>query len=218
MPHCFDIGGVVRTALSSFKRGAQPPWGLTNEHSAGNGSLMRLAPVPIYWHRDPATAITMAADSSRTTHGTATAVDACRFACGIMVGAINGVGKDVLVSPMYTPAPDAWNTNPLHPLIADIARGSYHTKSPPDIRGDGYVVRSLEAALWAFATTTDFHTGALAAVNLGEDADTTGAIFGQIAGAYYGVGGIPQEWRDCIHRGGEIVAMAEQLVVANEPH
>ncbi len=178
---------------------------------------MRLAPVPIFWHRDAETAIAMAGESSRTTHGTATAVDACRFACGLIVSAINGVSKDELLAPMYAPVTDVWEREPLHPHIADIARGSYRTKSPPAIRGNGYVVHSLEAALWAFATTTDFRRGALAAVNLGDDADTTGAIFGQIAGAYYGMQSIPQEWRERMTRGNEIEAIAEQLAAGITP-
>ena len=69
-------------------------------------------------------------------------------------------------------------------------------RQPPDIRGSGFVVHSLEAALWAFWSTDDFRDGCLAAVNLGEDADTTGAVFGQLAGAVYGEEGIPSGWRD----------------------
>jgi len=80
---------------------------------------------------------------------------------------------------------------PLAPAIAEIVDGSYKIKSPPQIQGSGYVVKSLEAALWAFYTTASFKDAVLAAVNLGDDADTTGAICGQIAGAFYGLEGIP---------------------------
>jgi len=76
-----------------------------------------------------------------------------------------------------------------------IAAGSFLTQNPPEIRGSGYVVECLEAALWAFARSTSFEHGALLAVNLGDDADTTGAVYGQLAGAYYGVEGIPERWR-----------------------
>jgi ADP-ribosylglycohydrolase len=209
---CFDIGNVVRQALTKFERGDAPPWGPVRDDAAGNGFSLRLAPVPIYWHDNAAVAITMAAESSRVTHGTATAVDACRFAAGLMVGALTGVSKADLLSPDYSPLPGGGYGAPLHPLIAEIARGSYHTKSPPDIKGTGYVVHSLEAALWALATTENFHSGALAAVNLGDDADTTGAIFGQIAGACYGAESIPRAWRERITRVEEIIGMAERLV------
>jgi ADP-ribosyl-[dinitrogen reductase] hydrolase len=74
-------------------------------------------------------------------------------------------------------------------------RGSFRKKELPAIRGTGYVVDSLEAALWAFHRSDTFRDGALLAVNLGDDADTTGAVYGQMAGAYYGEDGIPAEWR-----------------------
>ena len=91
--------------------------------------------------------------------------------------------------------PDFWNENGLDPKIAAIASGSFRKKDPPEIRGTGYVVDSLEAALWAFDRSNSFRGGALLAVNLGDDADTTGAIYGQIAGAFYGAEQIPPEWR-----------------------
>ena len=68
------------------------------------------------------------------------------------------------------------------------------SRAPADREGSGYVVRSLEAALWAFHNSGSFREGALLAVNLGDDADTTGAVYGQIAGAFYGERGIPEEW------------------------
>jgi ADP-ribosylglycohydrolase len=208
---CFDIGFTVRTALSAFEHDEPEPWGPDDEYDAGNGSLMRLAPVPIFWHRDAAKAIAMAAESSRTTHGAPAAVDACRYAAGLIVGAINGVDKDTLLSPSYAPVDRLWSHAPLAAEITDIANGSFRTKMPPAIRGTGYVVDSLEAALWAFAHTHTFETGALAAVNLGDDADTTGAIYGQIAGAYYGIDAIPITWRERIARGSEIADIATRL-------
>ena len=73
----------------------------------------------------------------------------------------------------------------------EVAAGSFLRREPPEIEGSGYVVRSLEAALWAFARGGSFREGALLAANLGHDADTTGAVFGQIAGAHYGEEGDP---------------------------
>ena len=83
---------------------------------------------------------------------------------------------------------------PFHPEIAEVADGSFRRKKPPEIVGSGYVVKSLEAALWAFHDAKDFREAVLRAVNLGNDADTTGAVCGQIAGAYWGESGIPVEW------------------------
>jgi ADP-ribosylglycohydrolase len=208
---CFDIGNVVSRALGTFAKTGAAFCGPTKDSTAGNGSLMRLAPVPMFYARDPELAIRMAADSSRTTHGTAMAVDACRYFAGLIVGAIAGVGKDELLSPGYSPVPGLWTREPLHPAIAEIAAGSFRTRRPPEIAGTGFVVRSLEAALWAFALTDNFKRGAMAAVNLGDDADTTGAIFGQIAGAHYGVDGIPPAWREKVAMVNEIIAMAQRL-------
>ncbi|MCY7379484.1 MAG: ADP-ribosylglycohydrolase family protein, partial [Gemmatimonadaceae bacterium] len=184
---CFDIGNTVRASLSAFKRTGKGFSGSTSEMSAGNGSLMRLAPVPMVFAADPALAIRMSGDSSRTTHGAAAAVDACRYYAGLILGALAGVPKTVLLGAGYSPVAGLWEREHLHPAIAVVAAGSFKWKEPPAIRGTGYVVDSLEAALWAFSRTDDFRSGALAAVNLGDDADTTGAVYGQLAGAYYGV-------------------------------
>lgn len=192
----FDIGGTVQTALTAFELTGDPFSGSTDPQSAGNGSLMRLAPVPMFYAADAGKAISRAVDSSRTTHGTEEAVDACRFFAGLIIGALQGCSKDELLSENFSPVPLLWRTEPLAPAIADIAAGSFKEKEPPEIRGGGYVVHSLEAALWAFNKGQNFRSGALLAVNLGDDADSTGAVYGQIAGAYYGEEGIPIEWRE----------------------
>ena len=95
----------------------------------------------------------------------------------------------------FSPLNDAWTDHPLCPEIAEIAEGSFKRRKPPEIRGTGYVVKSLEAALWAFHSSKDFRAGCLLAVNLGDDADTTGAVYGQLAGAFYGHESIPEPWR-----------------------
>ena len=172
-------------------RDGDPYAGSTEPQSAGNGSLMRLAPVPIYYRYDPSAAIGMAADSSRTTHGAREAVDACRYFAGLLVGALEGVDKETLLSASYSLSEGMWGYEPLSEEIARVASGSFKDRNPPEIRGTGYVVQSLEAALWAFHRSETFREGALLAANLGDDADTTAAIYGQIAGAYYGAGAIP---------------------------
>jgi ADP-ribosylglycohydrolase len=157
---------------------------------------MRLAPVPAFFADDPGRALELCAASSRTTHATLAAVDACRYFGALLLGALRGATREELLSPFFTPVPGYWERAPLVPEIAEIAAGSFRGKRPPEIRGRVYVVDTLEAALWAFHATADFRTGCLAAANLGDDADTTAAIFGQIGGAFYGEGGIPAEWRD----------------------
>ena len=193
---CFDIGITVKTALADYLGSGEPFAGSTDPFTAGNGSLMRLAPVPLAFRRDFKLAIHNAGESSRTTHAAPTTIDACRYFAGLLLGALEGRSKEELLSSFFYPAPDQeyWKHHPLSSEIAEIANGSFKQKQPPAIIGNGFVVRSLEAALWAFYRSDSFRDGALRAVNLGNDADTTGAIYGQLAGAFYGVNAIPGDW------------------------
>ena len=193
---CFDIGITIRTALAHYLRSGEPFAGSTDPSTAGNGSLMRLAPVVLAFRQNIELAIHNAGESSRTTHAAPTTIDACRYFAGLLLGALEGRSKEELLSSFFYPAPDEqyWKRHPLDPEIAEIAGGSFKHKQPPAIIGNGFVVRSLEAALWAFYRSDSFRDGALRAVNLGNDADTTGAIYGQLAGAFYGVNAIPEDW------------------------
>lgn len=138
---------------------------------------MRLAPVPMAFANDPLEAMRLAGGSSRTTHGACICMDACRYMAGLIVGAIAGASKEELIAPGYTPCPGSWGAEPLCDEISEVAAGSFLRKEPPEIRGSGYVMQSLEAALWAFTKSDSFEEGALLAVNLGDDADTAGAVF-----------------------------------------
>lgn len=208
---CFDIGNTVRQALRQFEQSGVAFSGSTDRNAAGNGSIMRLAHVPMAFADDPDVAIRMAGKSSCTTHGARACVDACRYMAGLIVGAINGVSKDEMLAASYSPVPGAWESMPLCAEVAAVADGSFLRKDPPAIRGSGYVVESLEAALWAFARTDSFADGALHAVNLGEDANTTAAVYGQIAGAYYGASGIPDAWLQMLAVRDEIEQLGEGL-------
>jgi len=117
---------------------------------------------------------------------------------GLIIGALNGESMETILGPRYEPVKNLWADDPLCPEIDEIARGSFKTKNPPEIKGTGYVVQSLEAALWAFYHSSCFKDGCLMAANLGDDADTTGAVYGQLAGAFYGFKSIPAKWRDTI--------------------
>lgn len=211
---CFDIGNTTSAALSRYLRTRDPFAGSTDPHSAGNGSLMRLAPIPLFYYADPAAAIHYAGESSRTTHAAAQCIDACRFFAALLVKALAGHSKDAILAPPYFPpgSPPA-----LNPAIQAIADGDFHTKPRASIRGDGYVVHSLEAALWCFHTTNNFRDAILTAVNLGDDADTTAAICGQLAGAVYGVGGIPPQWLAKLTLRAEIETLADRLLAAQSP-
>lgn len=208
---CFDIGTTVRTALTKFIEDGEPYAGSTDPQTAGNGSLMRLAPVPMYFAGDAAKAIDRAGDSSRTTHGAREAVDACRYYAGLLVGALRGVDRDTLLSPTYCPVEGLWEREPLAAKVTDIAEGSFKQRQPPEIRGGFYVIETIEAALWAFHHSENFREGALLAANLGRDADTTAAIYGQLAGAHFGVDGIPVAWREKLTMLEEMTSLADRL-------
>jgi ADP-ribosylglycohydrolase len=212
--HCFDIGGTTSHALHSFERSGEPFSGPCDEWSAGNGSLMRLAPVPLAFADDPVEAVRLAGESSRTTHGAREAVDACRYFAALLVGAVAGVSKEELLSSAWSPVAGLWETSPLAPRIEAVAAGSFRHKQPPAICGRGYVVDALEAALWAVHGASTFRDACLRAVNLGDDADTTGAIAGQLAGAFWGTqgdAGIPASWLNKLAHADRIIELANGL-------
>ena len=209
---CFDIGNTTSAALNRFKRSGEPFAGSTDPHAAGNGSIMRLAPIPMWFYSDLEQAIHFAGESSRTTHAAVECVDACRFYAAVLIAALSGAAKDdILSAPFEDIQPPE-----LSPKIQAIADGSYRDKGEEEISGSGYVVDSLEAALWCFHTTDNYRDAILRAVNLGDDADTTAAVCGQAAGAYYGVAGIPSEWLERLTMRQEIDRLAIELLSSGE--
>ncbi|TMV45818.1 ADP-ribosylglycohydrolase family protein [Paenibacillus mesophilus] len=205
--YCFDIGNATAEAIERFERTGKPFSGSTDPYSAGNGAIMRLAPVPLYYAANTAEAVRFSAESSMTTHGALECVDACKYLGALIVGAVSGYSKERLLGgELDLPADE-----PLADAIEAIRGGSFKRKQPPDIRGTGYVVQSLEAALWAFHNSGSFKEGLLLAVNLGEDSDTTGAVYGQLAGAHYGISSIPASWLDKLVMKETILELAGKL-------
>jgi ADP-ribosyl-[dinitrogen reductase] hydrolase len=197
---CFDIGNTTRASLEDFERSGQPfraPGGLRG----GNGAIMRLAPVAMAFALQPGEAIRLCGESARTTHNFVECVDTCRLLGALIIGALQGESKERLLSSDYAPLESLWQGEPLTPAVVEILQGSYKSKNPPQLRGGGLTTESLEAAMWAFYHSGSFEEGVLKAVNLGNDADSTGAVFGQLAGAYYGLQAIPPRWVEtlCSH-------------------
>jgi len=208
---CFDIGHTTRAALERYEQTGEPYSGSEHPRSAGNGSIMRLAPVPMRYAGDMQAVIRYSGDSSCTTHATAEAVDACKL-YGVMIAmALAGEPKEAVLfeTGRYL------DTGSLSPKIAEIARGGYREKSIDEIEGSGYVVKSLEAALWCFWQTDTYQQAVLDAVNLGQDTDTTAAVVGQVGGAFYGVDSIPQGWREKLVMRAEIETLAADLYHLN---
>jgi ADP-ribosyl-[dinitrogen reductase] hydrolase len=199
---CFDIGITTLQALDHWKRTKNPIAGSTDPKTAGNGSLMRLAPVAIRYWRDREAVRDVAARQSKTTHGAPEAVDGCVAYAEMLADAIRGRPRSKVLrnrSELYAGA------------IAPIMAGSWRGKQRKDIHASGYVAHSLEASLWSVGRTGNFEEAVLLAANLGEDADTTAAITGQLAGALYGAAGIPQRWLDRLAWERRIRDMAETI-------
>ena len=202
--YCFDIGNTVSSALNRYEETGDPYAGSTDQYSAGNGSIMRLAPVPMYYYPNLDKIGHYAAESSRTTHGCPECLDACRLMSLVIHNAVSGRDKQGLLA-----------DNGIHldsPKIKEIAQGRYMKKTEDEVRGSGYVVDCLEAALWCFHKTTTFKESILAATNLGDDADTTAAVCGQIAGAFYGESAIPKGWIERLYDYSKVSVLADALI------
>ncbi|MDM0010754.1 ADP-ribosylglycohydrolase family protein [Variovorax sp. J22G73] len=202
--NCFDIGVTVSGALTRFLASGDPFAADPDPRTAGNGALMRLAPVPMFFAPSAQATWQQAGDSTRTTHGAQEAIACSQLFALQLRAALLGESKAAILA-----------TAPLAVLsekVAALARGDYATKPRERIKGSGYCVESLEAALWCFAHTQSFEEAVLAATNLGDDADTTAAICGQLAGAFYGVGGIPAHWLDKLVMRDEIAQLAGRLL------
>ncbi|CAF2633194.1 unnamed protein product [Rotaria sp. Silwood2] len=239
---CFDIGNTTRTSLDEFCRRQNMLkhhfQGFTDEQidnlsleqvrsvpgfdeycgvsqQVGNGPLMRLAPVPLFYFRQPQDAVKYAGDSARLTHGDIRAIDACRYYAALIVATIHGESKEQLLHERFYENHRGWfESVELHPEVLGVARGSYRKRSGYEegIRGISYIVNTLEAALWAFWSDENcFEKGVLKAVNLGDDTDTTAAVYGQLAGAFYTVAGIPEEWASKLYANTLIICVAESL-------
>jgi ADP-ribosyl-[dinitrogen reductase] hydrolase len=202
---CFDIGGTVSAALRRFKGDGNPFAGSSAPMSAGNGSLMRLAPVAIRHWASRETLRDVAARQSRTTHAAPEAVDACIAFADVLADAIEGRPRSQVMR---------CRDHPYAGKIGAIMAGSWRGKHRNEIRASGYVAHSLEAALWCVGRTGCFADAVILAANLGEDADTTAAITGQLAGALYGLGGITESWLGQLAWREEIEAKARALFEA----
>ncbi len=202
---CFDIGITTSRALHTFMEGKDAALsGSRSESASGNGSIMRLAPVPIRYHGLYSDRIhelaKLAEESSLPTHASEQCLSACRYLALVLSALIHGEDRDAVLSPEWGPLTELHAIKPLHPPVFAVAQGSFRDKQPPAIRGAGWVVQSLEAALWAFHDASSFEGAVLKGVNLGDDADTTGSVVGQLAGACWGESGIPAGLREGLAR------------------
>ena len=202
---CFDIGSATRAALVHYERTGEAYAGSTDPHSAGNGSLMRLAPVALFALDDEELALQTAADQSRTTHAAKPCIEACQFFVSLLRAAILGEENIIAL---------ACQVGRNYPALRHVTDRNWGQLDRNEISSSGYVISTVEAALWSVARTGNFEEALVLAVNLAEDADTVGAVTGQVAGALYGASSIPRRWRECLAWQSQIEDNAGLLLTA----
>jgi ADP-ribosyl-[dinitrogen reductase] hydrolase len=200
---CFDIGNATRAALARYRETGTPR-GDDAPGSAGNGGVMRLAPAVLAALRAPERAIALARAQSEVTHAAPECLDAAEVLARVLIAGIAGAGLEAV----YAGGAETLAS----PKVRAIAEGGWRGKSRDQIRSSGYVIDTLEAALWAVGSSRSFEEAVLKAVNLGDDADTVGAVSGQIAGAIWGYQAIPPSWRERLAWSDEIVERALRLM------
>lgn len=199
------IGLTTRLALERYLETGDPLAGPISPRSAGNRCIARLAPVALFYDGEREAAVRFSGLSARTTHGVRECIDACRLLGDVLWLALSGASKDRVLR-------DHTKKLLKEPQVQAVARGAWRHKGESEIRGSGYVVACLEAALWAFGTTGSFEAAVLRAANLGDDAGATAAVCGQVAGAYYGVRGVPSRWLAVLTMRRRIERMADALL------
>ncbi|KAI9682933.1 MAG: hypothetical protein M1829_006369 [Trizodia sp. TS-e1964] len=222
---CFDIGGATRIALSIWETHA-PASPTTFDHAAGqaavdraldrksqcgNGALMRVAPLGLLYA--PAQARALARTQARLTHPYATNAEACALYTDLVALCMRGVAKEGLAE--HFGRMDIADADLRGRLGGYKSLGDWEGRGQEGIKSSGYVVSTLEAALWCFFSTRGFREGAVRAVNLGDDADTVAAVYGGLAGAYYGCEGelgVPGEWVEGLVKREVIERVVEGLV------
>lgn len=213
----FDIGLTTGEAIARLAAGVSPEEAGSNAESAnGNGSLMRILPVALYFAGAGTPAILEAAHRvSSLTHRHPRSLMACGYYCVLAANLLHGlefsracqeaVGQ---VLPHYRQPP---YSNELH-HFARVFSGRLAGLDEAQIFSDGYVIHTLEAAIWCLYQSNSFAKAVLKAVNLGGDSDTTAAVTGGLAGIMYGFRAIPGEWLAAVARGDELDHLFRRFV------
>jgi ADP-ribosyl-[dinitrogen reductase] hydrolase len=209
LPHCFDIGKTTLRAIGNIRRDGAEASGISDENSCGNGSIMRLSPVPIFFRMQPNEALKVSLFQGQITHAHGLTSQACVVLCTVILAALKHGTKEAVFSALATSMVD-----PAEELLP-IIKGRFRELDRDKVRSDTYVISTLEASLWSVWNTDNFSDAMLLAVNLGHDADTVGAVTGQIAGAIYGLSGIPKLWVNELTESKRLLEIGELLCGAS---
>lgn len=213
--HCFDIGITTKFALINYKI-KKDTIAEYSEYSAGNGGLMRLAPIPIYYNcpeydlESIKNLLYKSRLSSISTHNNEISEDSCAYFTLLLNRAFNGLNKEDIInlSDEIISILD-FKSEEIKSIAIDK---NFLLQHRDEVKSSGFVIHSLNAALWAFYSTNTFKDAILLATNLADDSDTVAAICGMIAGAYYGLDGIPQEWIEKLYQQEKIKKLAANLI------
>ena len=206
---CFDIGGQVRAALFDFEHEQRVPVTAKRSNRAGNGAIMRLAPVVIagFEHREIREIVVTAGLSARETHYSVEAEAATEVFAALLVGALLGWAPEHIINVGWASTGPAFDEMAARVISTDPAeRASWESET------SGYIVHGLRLAVHGLLDFPSFKDATLAIANMGGDSDTNAAIYGQLGGAFYGIEAIPASWRSTLHQGEEIDALARALV------
>lgn len=202
---CFDCGGQIQAELHDFETHPDQivPVSRQRTESAGNGAIMRLAPVILAAFRDRSekSMIDMARISARETHYSYEAEAAAEVFAALLIRAMQNTKSRKT---------EVMNIDPLSTgqRFNEVWR---RVMGADELHNNGYIIHSLQVAWWVFQNYDSFEEGMLAVVNLGGDADTNGAIYGQLAGVFYGHEAIPKVWREELHDIADIEELAMEL-------
>mgnify|MGYP002682073547 FL=1 len=203
----FDVGGATHSAIKRMIRGIPPEEaGVDNERDNGNGSLMRILPVAIYFASSPDLLNNIHRASSLTHRHTRSLI-----ACGIYALMVSALLQDKSPYDSYIHAIEnakkSYDNRPYSNELVHFKRiltGNIHKLPEDEIQSSGYVVHTFEASIWCMLNSNTFTEAVLKAVNLGDDTDTTGIVTGGLAGIHYGIDEIPEEWINTIARKDDI--------------
>ena len=220
-PHgvVFDIGNSTRSSIQRMMNGTAPEAaGGDSEYDNGNGSLMRILPVAIYFERSsPSAVISSAHKASALTHRHYMAQAACAFYCIMVKALLEGAnlhGAYELTAYVVQSYYDRLSFSSRQPFshFSRLFSGNIADLPEDEIESGGYVVHTLEAGIWCLLNSSSYEEAVLKAVNLGGDTDTTATVAGGLAGVHYGYDAIPEEWLRRIARRNDIQKLFERFI------
>jgi ADP-ribosyl-[dinitrogen reductase] hydrolase len=208
--HPKDIGNTTRLAIQLLRDGV--PWSEAGERvvasrgarqAAGNGSVMRCAPVAVRYQRDPDNLRQVSLDTARITHAEPRCTWSAVAINQAIAHALAGGGRRDLIGAASERIPQSDVSGAIDVVPTLLER---------DLKGSGYVLNAMQIALWFVTNTSSFEEAVVGAVMVGDDTDTNAAVTGALAGAVYGYGAIPERWRDGVQQHDRLIDLADQLL------